>query len=409
MSCTARLCRGWLCTTLVLPVAFWLAACQSPTDTPRNVVLIVIDTVRADHLSVYGYHRPTSPSLQQLASRGALFSRAHATASYTRASTASILTGQYPVVHGAITHSDSMSPQIPTLAEVLKSAGFSTVGIYRNGNVAGTFGFDRGFDSYEVPDKDFLRRAKGDPAIGDVVYVSQTDDSLLTSSAVPFLEGQATGARPFFLYLHLGGAHDPYSPPPTAPTFFEGELTDTARLFYTQPLKPLRDGPTALRQILRGTAEVDDRTREQIVALYDGEIAFADAQVGAILEALEKAGKADETLVIVTADHGEEFWDHGSLGHGESHFQEQLHVPLIVAGPGVRPGTIEEPVSLIDLFPTILDLLRIGGTQEHMPGRSLRSALARPEREFDPRSVYAEGLLRDGRSSIDHYNWVTSS
>ena len=359
---------------------------------PPNIVLFVIDTVRADHLSSYGYHRPTTPRIDALAADGTLFEEASSTAPYTRPSTATILTGQYPAVHGAITHADSLSPQVVTLAERLKERGYQTAGIYRNGNVSATFGFDRGFDLYLQPDKDYIRGRRKDPNQEPVRYVSETDDSLLTERALPFLDAEAK--PPFFLYLHLGGAHDPYAPPPSAPSFLEEPLTPTAELFYRQPLKGFRTEPPLLRRIDFGLTLADERTRHQMVALYDGELAFADQQVGRVLDAIERLPFGDNTVVVVTADHGEEFWDHGGLGHGHTNFEEQLHVPLVMAGPGIRTRRVAEPVSLIDLVPTLLDLVGAEKAEE-LPGKSLLPVLqgraASPEE-----TLYAEGLLNLG-------------
>jgi arylsulfatase A-like enzyme len=376
---------------LALLATLLLTACGGSPQQQPNILLIVIDTIRADHLSAYGYSRPTSPHLEALAERGTLYLHANAAAPYTRPSTASILTGQYPAVHGAITHADSLSPQVPTLAELLKGAGYATAGIYRNGNVADTFGFHRGFDTYEVPDKKFFRRARKDPEQEDIRFVSQTDDSLLTEMAVPYLQQAKTA--PFFLYLHLGGAHDPYTPPPSAPSFLDGPLTPTAQLFYQQPLKPYRQDQPVLRRLELGTLPLNHQTQEQMIALYDAEIAFADHQVGLILDALGSSPQGDNTLVIVTADHGEEFWDHGGLGHGNSNYQEQLHVPLVIAGPGIKRRRIAEPISLIDLMPTVLEIAGVE-PPPGLPGRSLARVMRSSHRKPAILPVYAEGLRR---------------
>ena len=361
--------------------------CSRPS-APPNVLLIVIDTVRADHLSLYGYPRATSPNIEELAQRGMTYEQANSAAPYTRPSTASILTGQYPSVHGAITHTDSIAPNIPTLAERLQDAGYTTTGIHRNGNVSETFGFGRGFETYGTPDGPFVQRVRRDPERENIRYVSSLDDSLLAEMATPYLKEPET---PFFLYLHLGGAHDPYSPPKSFPSFVDGTLTTVADQFYEQPLKPFRKTPPVLRRIELGQLEVSDQTREQMIALYDTEIAFADHQVGVLLRELEASGLSENTLVVVTADHGEEFWDHGGLGHGSSNFEEQLHVPLVIAGPGVKTRSIKEPVSLVDVMPTILDFVGVEAPPG-LPGRSLADVLRSPRKTPAPRSVYAEGL-----------------
>ncbi len=358
-----------------------------------NIVLIVIDTLRADHLGSYGYARPTSPHIDQLAARGTIFDDANAVASYTRPSSASILTGLYPSVHGAVTHADSISQDVPTLAEALAAVGYSTHGIYRNGNVSETFGFGRGFESYVSPDKNFWRGLKkAGVAKSERRFVSQTDDSLLTREAVPLIK--EVEDKPFFLYLHLGGPHDPYSPPREAVApFLDAPLTPIAEMFYTQPVKRQREQPAVLQQMRQGLVELDELTRQQVVALYDGEIVFSDQQIGAVVKALEETGRLDDTVILLTSDHGEELWDHHDLGHGQSHYRELLRVPLIVAGPGVQNRRIATPVSLIDLAPTILELAGITPSAG-LAGESLAQVL-RSRRVMPARApVYAEGLLR---------------
>ncbi len=375
----------------VAVLACWIGGCGQ--RQPPNIVLIVIDTLRADHLSCYGYSRSTSPHIDQLAARGTLFEQANAVASYTRPSSASILTGLYPSVHGAVTHADSIAENIPTLAERLSAVGYVTHGIYRNGNVSETFGFGRGFDSYTSPDKGYWRELrKSGVAKTAKRFVSQTDDSLLTRQAVPFIQG--VEKAPFFLYLHLGGPHDPYSPPrEVVAPFLEAPLSPAAEMFYTQPVKLQREQPAILQQMRLGLLEVDDLTRRQVVALYDGEIVFSDQQVGAVVDALAERDLLDNTLIVVTADHGEELWDHHDLGHGQSHYRELLQVPLVVAGPGVQSRRIETPVSLIDLTPTILDLAGTALPPE-LPGRSLKPSLRSSRAKPAEIPVYAEGLLR---------------
>ncbi len=366
---------------------------------PPNIVLIVIDTLRADHLGCYDYHRPTSPHIDRLAAAGTLFERAHSVAAYTRPSTASILTGLYPSVHGAITHADAIAQGASTLAERLRQAGYSTTGYQRNGNVSEKFGFGRGFDTYQAVDKTFWRRLKtawresnpGRKFSQETHYVSQTDDSILTGRAVPFLRD--VERFPFFLYLHLSGPHDPYSPPAAAASFLDAPLTPTAELFYQQPVKSQVENGSVLEQMRRGRLPVDELTRRQLVDLYDGEVAHSDRQIGAILEALEAEGLAGDTVVVVTADHGEELWDHDDLGHGHSGYQELLHVPLVIAGPGIERRRVAEPVSLIDLTPTILDLAGLP-VPEQLAGKSLVAVLE-SRREPPPATpVYAEGMVR---------------
>ncbi|MEM8998581.1 MAG: sulfatase, partial [Acidobacteriota bacterium] len=328
-------------------------ACARTPPEPPNLVVIVVDTLRADHLGAYGYAPPTSPTIDGLAERGALFEAAYSTAAYTRPSTASILTGHYPSVHGAVTHADSIGPGIATLAERLQGAGYRTAGFYRNGNVGPRFGFARGFDEYVGVEKRHRRerRRRGEGA-GAAEKNSETGDWLVAEAAIPALDAfrkdRAETGRPFFLYLHLADPHDPYTPPRDVLSgFLDGPLLPELELFYTQPRSAMTENPSVLRRLTTGQLPWRPNTLEQIVALYDAEIAASDAVIGRVLGHLESLGLAEETVVVVTSDHGEELFERGNSGHGHSHFEEQLHVPLVIAGAGVERRRIRGPVSLI--------------------------------------------------------------
>ncbi|MEO1088536.1 MAG: sulfatase-like hydrolase/transferase, partial [Acidobacteriota bacterium] len=254
----------------LLAGGFWTCA-RTPPE-PLNIVLIVVDTLRADHLGAYGYPRPTSPILDGLADRGTLFEVAHSTAAYTRPSTASILTGHYPSVHGAITHADSIGDGVTTLAERLQDAGYRTAGFYRNGNVGERFGFDRGFDEYRGVEKDFRRerRRRGETS-GEAEVNSETGDWLVTDAAVSALDAfrgdPAEPHSPFFLYLHLADPHDPYTPPrEKLNDFLDEPLLPELELFYTQPRSANTHVPSVLRRLTKGLLPWRPSTLGQIVA-----------------------------------------------------------------------------------------------------------------------------------------------
>ncbi len=360
-----------------------------PEPQPPNIVVMVIDTLSADHLSCYGYSRPTSPHIDRLASSGTLFEQASSVASHTRPATASLLTGLYPAVHSAVGHQGSISPDVRTLAEHLSEAGYLTVGFHRNGNISDKFGFGRGFERYEGVEKGFWRELRRETPKGEPLRIGQADDSLLTRQALDFLRNAPPA--PFFLYLHLADPHDPYTPPRDSPLFPAQPLTPTAELFYQQPVRSATRERPVLDQLKLGLLPLDEATRRQTVDLYDAEIAAADLQIGRILAGLAERGLSENTIVLLTADHGEEFWDHGDLGHGQSHYQELLHVPFIASGPGIAPQRVSRPVSLIDLMPTVLELA--GLVAESLPGRSLLPALS-GKRQLESVPVYSESLMR---------------
>ncbi len=365
-----------------------LGACGQDRRPP-NILLIVIDTLRADHLSAYGYSRPTSPHIDALARSGALFEDASSVSSHTRPATASMLTGLYPAVHGAVGFQGSVSPDVRTLAEALGEAGYRTVGFHRNGNISERFGFGRGFDLWVGVEKGVWRKLRRETPKEVPLRISWIDDSLVTEKALDFFS--EAGESPFFLYLHLADPHDPYTPPKDSDLFPADPLTPTAELFYQQPVRSATQEKPVLNRLRLGRLPLDDLTRRQVVELYDAEIAASDAQVGRILTGLAESGLSDETVVLLTSDHGEEFWEHGDLGHGHSHYQELLHVPFIVAGPGIAPRRLDTPVSLIDLAPTILDFagLEVGD----LPGRSLLPELT-SRRQLESIPVYSESLMR---------------
>ncbi len=372
----------------VVSAAFWLAC--GGDSKPPNIVVIVIDTLRADHLSCYGYHRPTSPRIDALAESGTLFENASSVSSHTRPATASLMTGLYPAVHGAVGFKGSVSPDVRTLSELLSEAGYRTVGFHRNGNVAEQFGFGRGFDRYVGVEKGIWHDFRRETPRNIPLRISQVDDSLVTRRALDFL--REPDDSPFFLYLHFADPHDPYTPPRDSPLFPSQPLTPVAELFYQQTVKRAATQKPVLDRLKLGMLQADDLTRRQIVELYDAEIAATDTQVGRVLDGLAEAGLSERTMVFLTSDHGEEFWEHGEVGHGQSHYPELLQVPFIVAGPGIENRRLSTPVSLIDLMPTVLDVAGIEA--EGLQGRSLFAALKSRRRQPEAIPVYSESLMR---------------
>jgi arylsulfatase A-like enzyme len=289
-------------------------------------VIILTDTVRADHLGAHGWPRPTSPVFDELAHRNFLFTATFAPSSWTRPSVASLFTGLYPQRHGVERRQDALPSDLPTLAARLHDAGLTTIAVTTNPHVTPTWGLTRGFDRVVelLPDPNHLKHGN------DAAQVAAAINRLLP-----------TLAPPFFLYVHLIDPHAPYAPP----------VADLLRLGYA--------------------ADTDDPR-----AQYDGELAFADRHVGRILAALDEEGLLEASVVVLTADHGEELYDHGALGHGTTLFEEVIHVPLALrvppallrrqrqaalppAGPAplVTCPVVRLPVSLVDLTPTLLSLL----------------------------------------------------
>ena len=335
----------------------WALGCGGPSERPvRSTVLIVVDTLRADHLSHYGYGRETSPEFDRWAERAAVFDRAIASSSWTLPSFASIYTGQHPQLHGAgeILEGEGLKiagieKDIPTVAELLQNAGFATVAYANNPFLHEKFGVARGFRDYFF------------------VPASNTDIRSATKTvdlALAWIDDHLRDhpEQPFFAVIHLFDPHMDYAP--KAP--FRGRFAGD----YVGPLSfPVSQGA----KMRKGNLPMTDADREYVAASYDEEIAYTDQQVGRLLSGLDSRGLLQRASVILTSDHGEELFDHGSFEHGHTGYQELLHVPLAIWGPGVEARNIAEPVSHIDLFSTILESAGLDSAIE-LPSQSLLAA-----------------------------------
>jgi arylsulfatase A-like enzyme len=336
-----------------------LAACGR-SRAPPNVILVSIDTLRADHLGCYGYGEPTSPWIDGLASRGVLFTRAFSQASWTLPSHASMLTSRYPSSHGVETPNRTLPDSIPLLSEVLAENGYSTAAFVTWVFVSKEYGFARGFDTFTelLPPKD----ARGAGTKHSVKAADFADMVGEWAHEVP--------TEPFFLFLHLFDPHLSYSPPLSDARLFDPDVEDTKHGNYGA-VKPFIKGLNPEGPTMPAT-EV-----ERVAALYDGEIHYTDTQLGRLFGVLEDAGLMDDTLVVLTSDHGEELGEHGSMeGHQWTVYEETTHVPLLIRLPDEGPAGLElDPiVQSIDIAPTILDVLGID-PPSGFQGRSLLPAI----------------------------------
>lgn len=312
---------------------------------PRNVLLITLDTTRADHLSCYGSPVLTSPHIDALAQRGVRFSRATAVIPLTGPGHATILTGLYPRDHGAIRNGVPMAHDIPTLATILSSRGYSTAAFVSGWTLRRQMaGLGRGFDTF---DDDMTDRYH---MVNDQRVGNQTADHAIT-----WLKAHAS--QPFFLWVHFFDPHEPY--------------TDHG---FQLPANPAGHGDPPVKQIVRR---------------YNQEIAFADRQVGRVLEALTTSGAAQETMIILTSDHGEAFGENDRKGHGRSLYQATQDVPLILVHPSLGRNRVSNlPVSTLDITPTVLDLLDLLPIADS-DGVALGQALQAPG-SFAGRAIYQE-------------------
>jgi arylsulfatase A-like enzyme len=339
-----------------LPAAAWstrfaLASGETPRlrVAPRvqNVLVVVVDTLRADRLRAYDANaRVATPAFSALARKGQLFENAYASASWTKPSTATLLTGVLPARHGATSHSRSVDPDVPHLAAMMSEAGYETVAFVANGYVSEGFGFDPGFDEFWNAAQ--TGRSGGDELVEDLLS---------------WLDAHEGGA-PFFAYLHTTDVHAPYEPRRT-----------TVALIDPAPYDGVVDfdaSPNLLRSVERSELDLTARDRERLGVLYDAGVADHDElALAPLLAGLSERGLLESTMIVVTADHGEELFDHGSVGHGGSRvYQELIHVPLVIHWPGLPPARVRGTVGLVSMAATITDATGVP-TPEGLDGVSL--------------------------------------
>ena len=342
-------------------------------DKRPNIVLISVDSLRADRLHCYGNVHETSPNLDALAEAGARFERVVAESPWTLPSHATMLTGVSQAVHGAGFGGQRLPDGLVTLAEALRDAGYRTYGVWSGPFLHPYFGFGQGFS-----DGDYISALGVTEYDAGVISTEKVEDRRrmsgehrrahagstsedIADAAIRFLEGQ--GDAPFLLFLHFFDVHFDYVPPES----------------YWRRFDPDYDGSLDPHDYAHNKAidrDLPQREIDHLLARYDGEILFTDEQIGRILDRLDALGLGDDTIVAVTADHGEEFFEHGSKGHLAGVYDELLLVPWIVRFPGrIEPGlTIETQARHLDVMPTLLDLVGLPAPDGVM-GTSVAPAL----------------------------------
>ncbi len=313
----------------------------------RNVVVLLIDTLRASKLRPYNPEtRVRTPVLDRIAERGIVFEQAQSPENWTKPSVASVLTGLSPITHGAKTDEARLPQSAELVSETFDQAGFATGSFLANGYVSDRFGFDQGWDDYN----NYIREG------------GSTEAADVFTQAGNFIEAHRN--ERFFVYIQTIDPHVPYDPP--------GEyLSMYDRSDYSGQVQP-RQTPELLERAKRNQVTFNAADRRRLEALHDGEISYHDHHLGLFLQRLEQLGVADDTLLVITSDHGEEFMEHGSYGHGHSIFQELLGVPLIFHMPGRLPEgrRVQHTVSTLNIPQTILDLTGVRGLSR-AEGRSL--------------------------------------
>ena len=355
--------KKWRANICGLVLLMALAGCGNREEKGTlSVLFISVDTLRSDHLGCYGYPRATSPTIDKLASDGVVFDNMLSTSSWTLPTHASMLTGRYPAFHGLQDDGVKLPPRIETLAGAFKKHGYRTLGVVSHVYVSSEFGLDRGFDVFD----DSLIKAGAENPIAEEVV----DRFLSLMSKLP--DG------PFFAFIHFFDPHWDY----TAPEPYNTQFSDPN---YTGPI----DGTLkSIFPFFYPSTPLSEADRRQMIALYDGEIAYVDSQLGRLLKALREQGRLKNTVIVFTADHGEEFKEHGQLGHGRTLFEEQLRVPLIISGhPSFRPGTRRpDLVSQVDLAPTLLELAGAKGL-DNIQGKSIVKESATPRSALFAESI----------------------
>ena len=361
--------------TLALTVVVFLGCEENAQPPSLNVVLISIDSLRADRLLSYGYFRSTSPNLDRIAREGALFENAIAESSWTLPTHVSMLTGLSSFVHGVERDETRLAENVPTLASQLRAQGYRTKGIYSGPYLHPIFGFANGFDEYEGV---FGKTALDDMSAGpesskSAARLKATKEAnrlshrtitspAITEKAIEFISRDSDD--PFFLFLHYFDVHHDYIPPESLwrkfDPYYDGDLSG----------ENFADNPDL-------HANMSRRDLDHLIALYDAEILFTDQHIGYVLDALDRNGLMERTLLVVTADHGEEFFEHGGKGHRRTLFDEVLKVPLLFRLPGRIPAglRIEQQIRHVDVMPTILSLLGVG-VETPVSGTDVASWLA---------------------------------
>ncbi len=341
-------------------VALFLKNQQS--DGKPNIIFLVIDALRTDHLGYSGYPRPTSPNIDALAQESVIFTQCYSQSAHTKPSIASLFTSMYPSQHNIISgnskdeHGNVFSPllisSLKTMAEYLKEGGYNTLGLLEQGQLRNYMGFAQGFNYYN----------------SFMILASYINKEFLTW--LPFNKH-----REFFAYLHYQDVHAPYTPLPAYAKLFDIEQGDFVPTRGGAWQSAKDDWRQFLMDFKAMKVNVSQEDVEQLVNAYDAEIRALDDELGLFFRKLKNEGVYDNSIIIITADHGESFLEHGKFDHGNGLYDEVLRVPLIIRFPKMQyAGVVDTPVQMIDILPTLLDYLNIEKSGE-ISGHSLMKTL----------------------------------
>ncbi|HUT01304.1 MAG TPA: sulfatase [Phycisphaerae bacterium] len=359
-----------------------------------NILFIMIDTLRSDHVACYGYSKPTTPNLDRLAREGVRFATFRSASPWTMPSLMTMFSSLHPTVHGATNYQRRASLKVPTLAERLKRLGYArTVGIVGNPTVNSRYGFAQGFDVYDDYTIFFAHELGVFDAAGAErprSVVDSVTSQTVTRMGAEWLTKHRTES-PWFLFLLYFDPHSAYVPPPP-----------WHRKFDPHPDAPGRNRAVQASDLM-GKKVAPDRL-EHVVALYDGEIGYTDHCIGALLARLDALGLRDDTLVVVVSDHGEEFLDHGGFLHGRSLYEELTRAVLLLRCPGRLPAgkVVSVPAAHLDLTPTLLECVGEKPDPEcqgvsRLP-QMLGAESGRPA--ADPEPCFLEGATKESLRAV---------
>ncbi len=355
---------------------FSVAVLQTPATGEKEIVaLILVDAMRADHLGSYGYAKPTTPFLDKLAAQGTRFTQAYVNAPWTRPSTTSFLTGLNASRHRTETENAKLPADVMTIAQRFKKAGYTTAGFTANGNGGSLAGLEKGFDVFEDPSKTYLKAMRGPTYCCNGLPSGE----FLTKRVLMWLEKST--AKKIFLFIFYVDPHDPYGAPPEFEKMFLGDFKGT----------PKRHA------LWESHNDYSAEERFSLMALYDAGIRFADTSIGQLFEGLNKLGLSDKINVLLSADHGEGFGEHGFYLHAHQFWNEVIHVPLIAYGSKFSSTKVDDRLTqAIDASATLLDVAGI--LDPALPGHSLlKSAKAEVKviSEYNEFGIHRQAILSE--------------
>jgi len=334
-------CLIWICSALS---AFFYSSCKGTEENLRcpdcNVILISFDAVRADHLGCYGYQKETSPCIDRFSQDAILFAKCMAQGTATLISHASLFTSLIPLHHGAsFRYNLGLPDEMQTIAEIMRENGYTTISFNDGGQISAKFGMDQGFDYYD-----------SGPENRDIKELSFQN---IVKKSISWIERNSE--KKFFMFLHTYEAHQPLTPDPEYLDLFESEYEGSLGSTISNDL---------IDKVFKGELHIDEEDKKHIVNAYDAEVRSVDDAFGILINFMKKTGLYDNTIIVLTSDHGEELDEHGKIGmHAHTLYNELLHVPFIIKLGGSRFAgkVVDLLVGSTDISPTLVDLVNLPG------------------------------------------------